>query len=65
MVLKVYTVVQTTRLVLPDTMWGQNVIQALARQGYQVEATDQDPDSCKRGPAEMARMNELLDKTGL
>jgi Trk K+ transport system NAD-binding subunit len=57
--------VNDTRLVLPDSQWGKDVITALTKKGMHVEVTDQDPDSCKRDEAEMARMHQLLDSTGL
>jgi Trk K+ transport system NAD-binding subunit len=57
--------VSDTRLVLPDSQWGKDVIKALTTMGHHVEITDQDPDSCKRDEAEMARMHQLLDSTGI
>lgn len=57
--------VDDTRLILPDSQWGKDVITSLFKMGKHVEVTDQDPDSCKRDEAEMARMHALLDATGL
>lgn len=61
----VYLVDQTTRIILKDSQWGKDVLAWWAERGISAVATDQDPESCERGPAEMCRMGDYLDMTGL
>lgn len=61
----VYLVDQTTRIILKDSQWGKDVLAWWAERGISAVATDQDPESCGRAPAEICRMGDYLDMTGL
>ena len=59
--------IDDTRLVLPDSRWGKDVLMALAIQGQHVEITDEDPDLVQnsRSADELQRAMELIDSTGI
>jgi Trk K+ transport system NAD-binding subunit len=63
--LTVYKVDNDTRLILPNSQWGNQVLESLAQQGHLVEITGDDPDLCARTEAELARRDQLLAETGL
>jgi hypothetical protein len=60
---RVYLVDESTRVILPESQWARDVLAELVRQGHAVQATDQ--STCVRDAAELARMDALLDSTGL
>lgn len=62
---RVFLVDDSTRVILPETAWGERVLTVWHEQGRKVVLTDQDPDLCKRGEEEMLRMHALLDSTGI
>ena len=62
MALSVYKVDGNTRLVMPSTQWTSSVRAKLTELGHQVEVTDEDPDLCGRGAAELARRDALLEE---
>jgi len=61
----VYLVDQTTRIILPESQWAKDVLAWWAERGISAVATGQDPETCERDQAEMCRMGEYLDMTGL
>lgn len=63
--LLVYTVDNTTRLVLPTSQWAHNVIEKLGQMGHSVRLTDQDPDLLVRDEEELLRRDTLLESTGM
>lgn len=63
--LTVYLVDSKTRVILPSSQWGSQVLMKLEQMGHTVETTDEDPDQCRRSEEEKQAMMELLDSTGL
>ena len=63
----VYLVDDTTRLILPASQWAFNVREKLSHMGHKVVSTTQDPFQVEQNrPAdEVARVDQLLDSTGL
>ena len=62
----VFLVDNSTRVMLPDSLWGLNVRQKLRAQGHTISlCADQTHDPDPRGDAERLRMAALLDATGL
>lgn len=61
----VFMVDGVTRLHLPDTEWGFKVRAKLQEQGHIVQRTQEPDYPDMRGEAELARRDELLEKTGL
>lgn len=59
--LTVYLVEKTTRIILPESRWGEDVLAKLTQSGLQVEMTGEDPESCHRDEVEMARVHAILD----
>jgi hypothetical protein len=59
--------IDDTRLVLPDSRWGRDVLKALVIQGKHVEITDEDPDLVQhsRSADESDRAMALIDSTGI
>jgi hypothetical protein len=57
----VYLVDETTRIILPDSAWAKAVLAEWASCGISAVATGEDPETCKRDTAEMARMSDYLD----
>lgn len=62
---KVILVDETTRLIMPETAWGYEVLGRLFMQGHVLEMTDQDPEVEMRGAEELNRMHQLLESTGI
>ncbi len=62
---RVFLVDETTRVILPKTPWAEMVLAWWADRGISAVVTDQDPETCVRDQAEMCRMGEYLDMTGL
>ncbi len=54
-----------TRVILPSSAWGGAVQESLRGRGHIVQRTSEDPESCVRNDAEVARMDKLLTETGL
>lgn len=52
---------QTTRLHLPETVWGKTVLEELISQGFSSEKTTDPTYPDDRSDAELDRVNELLD----
>jgi len=52
---------QTTRLHLPATAWGNQILERLRHCGYTVQATGQQRFPDPRGADELARRDALLD----
>ncbi len=63
--LTVWKINGETRIIMPDSAWGKQVLMVLSGLGHVVEKTDQPPHSCVRDDAEMSRMAALLDETEL
>lgn len=63
----VFLVDNLTRLVLPDSQWAYQVRERLASKGHNLTATSQQPDRvmAERSEDEMARVDALLEETGL
>lgn len=61
----VYLVNKDTRISLPASQWGNDVLTKLSEQGHTVEKTDQDQYLIKRDYNELIRMARYLDDTGL
>ena len=62
---KVIMVDDFTRVIIPETAWGYEVLGRLIMQGHTVKMTDQDPETLKRFEDEIDRMHQLLDSTGI
>lgn len=62
---KVILVDESTRLILPETQWGYEVLGRLFMQGHVLEMTDQDPEVEMRSAEELNRMHQLLESTGI
>jgi hypothetical protein len=62
---KVIPADETTRLILPETACGYEVLGRLFMQWHVLEMTDQDPEVDTRSEEEKARMHQLLDGTGI
>lgn len=62
---KVILVDETTRLIMPETAWGYEVLGRLVMQGHALKMTGEDPEVDTRSPEEKARMHQLLDSTGI
>jgi hypothetical protein len=62
---RVFLVDDSTRVILPESLWAEQVLTAFRAQGRKVELTNQDPDLCERGEEEMLRMHALLESTGI
>lgn len=62
---KVILVDKRTRLIMPETQWGYEVLGRLFMKGHALELTDQDPEVDTRDIEEYERMRELLDSTGI
>ena len=62
---RVFLVDDSTRVILPESLWAEQVLAIFRKQGRKIELTDQDPDLCKRGEEEMLRMHALLESTGI
>ncbi len=67
MALTVWKVDGKTRIVLPESDWGVQVKTKLQDMGHIVQRTQEDPDvvQVSRLDAEMVRVGDLLDSTGL
>jgi hypothetical protein len=63
--LTVWLVDGDTRIILPSSAWAGAVQDSLRGHGHVVQRTLEDPESMVRSMPELARMNALLDKTGL
>jgi len=62
---RVFLVDDSTRVILPETLWAEQVLAVLRKQDHKIVLTDQDPETCKRDEDELKRMGDLLDSTGL
>jgi hypothetical protein len=56
----VFLVDDSTRVILPETEWGERYLTAWHERGLKVVATGEDPDLCERDEAEMWRVLDLL-----
>ncbi len=67
MALSVYKVDKKTRLVMPDSRWGYDIITKLEGMGHEVELTTEDAHDVQNSrPAdELKTAMELIDSTGL
>ena len=63
MAIQVYTVTSTTRLHLPESQWGKDVIRILKEQGYTVQLEGERTGEDTRDEAEMKRVHQLLGAT--
>jgi hypothetical protein len=61
----VWLVDGNTRIILPGSAWAGAVQESLRNLGHTVQRTSEDPETCVRDEAEMARMDKLLDETKL
>jgi hypothetical protein len=61
----VYLINKDTRIVLPPSQWGKDVLTRLSEQGHVVEETDQNPWLIARNLNEHMRVARYLDSTGL
>jgi hypothetical protein len=61
----VFLVNKNTRMHLPSTAWGYSVQEKLVNLGISVHLTDQEPYPDTRTEEEKARVDELLELTGL
>jgi len=62
---RVFLVDDSTRVILPESLWAEQVLAVLRKQDHKIVLTDQDPDQCHRGEEEMLRMHALLESTGI
>lgn len=65
MALSVYKVDGKTRLIMPNSQWGEDVLDKLEELGHDVEMVDEEPELCLRDEEELARRDALLASTGL
>ena len=59
--------VDDTRLVLPDSQWGKDVLTSLTKMGKHVEITDEIPEVVQqsRSVDELEKAMALIDSTGI
>jgi hypothetical protein len=65
MMLTVYLVDGTTRIILPGSQWAKDVLSWWAEHGISAVPTGEDPDTLKRSDEERYRSMDYLDMTGL